>query len=153
MKALSIRQPWAWAICHAGKRIENREWNHVPSYRGPILIHAAKGLTFDEYMNGHDAIQVAKGWSTELACASIPSLKTMVRGAIVARARLDGVIQNDRDFAAYATMRGESQRPWWMGGLALILADVVPLAMPIPFKGTLGLFDVPGSILTGGDHG
>ena len=26
MKALSIRQPWAWAILHAGKDIENRDW-------------------------------------------------------------------------------------------------------------------------------
>ena len=24
MKALTIRQPWLWAILHAGKRIENR---------------------------------------------------------------------------------------------------------------------------------
>ena len=24
MKAISIRQPWAWAILHAGKRVENR---------------------------------------------------------------------------------------------------------------------------------
>ena len=26
MKALSIRQPWAWLILHAGKDIENRDW-------------------------------------------------------------------------------------------------------------------------------
>lgn len=25
--ALSIRQPWAWAILHAGKDIENRDWH------------------------------------------------------------------------------------------------------------------------------
>jgi hypothetical protein len=37
---LSIRQPWAWAILHAGKDVENRSWR--TSYRGPLLIHASK---------------------------------------------------------------------------------------------------------------
>ena len=38
MKCLSIRQPWAWAILHAGKDIENRTW--FTSYRGEVAIHA-----------------------------------------------------------------------------------------------------------------
>jgi hypothetical protein len=40
MKALSIRQPWAWAIVSGLKTIENRSWQ--TNYRGPLLIHAAK---------------------------------------------------------------------------------------------------------------
>lgn len=43
MKALSINQPWAWAILHGGKDIENRDW--PTKYRGDVLIHA--GLKFD----------------------------------------------------------------------------------------------------------
>jgi len=41
-KAISVKQPWAWAIFH-GKPIENRSrpWKHV----GPVMIHASK--TFD----------------------------------------------------------------------------------------------------------
>ena len=34
MKALSIRQPWAWAIINAGKDIENRQW--PTKFRGSI---------------------------------------------------------------------------------------------------------------------
>ena len=45
--ALSIRQPWAWAILHAGKDIENRSWS--TSFRGPVCIHAAKGMTAAEF--------------------------------------------------------------------------------------------------------
>ena len=45
--ALSIRQPWSWAILVAGKRCENRTWNC--KYRGPIYIHAAKGMKREEY--------------------------------------------------------------------------------------------------------
>ena len=39
MKALTIRQPWAYAILHLGKDVENRVWR--THYRGPLLIHAA----------------------------------------------------------------------------------------------------------------
>jgi len=50
VKAISVRQPWAYAILHLGKRVENRDWRGC-SYRGPVLIHAAKTLVlrvFDE---------------------------------------------------------------------------------------------------------
>ncbi len=40
MKAISIQQPWAWAIIHAGKDIENRSWS--TSYRGDIVVHATR---------------------------------------------------------------------------------------------------------------
>jgi len=40
VKALSIRQPWAYLIVHAGKDIENRKWN--TKFRGKFLIHASK---------------------------------------------------------------------------------------------------------------
>src|SRR5687767_9679559 len=40
MKAISIQQPWAWAILHAGKDIENRSW--TTSFRGRIAVHATR---------------------------------------------------------------------------------------------------------------
>lgn len=47
MKALSIRQPWAWLIVHGGKDIENRSWH--TKFRGRFLVHAAKGMTSNEF--------------------------------------------------------------------------------------------------------
>ena len=38
MPAITIRQPWANAILHLGKNVENRSWR--TKHRGPILIHA-----------------------------------------------------------------------------------------------------------------
>src|SRR5262245_15321972 len=38
MKALTVLQPWAWAIIHGPKRIENRVWR--TNHRGPLAIHA-----------------------------------------------------------------------------------------------------------------
>lgn len=40
MKALSIRQPWAWLIAAGYKDIENRSWS--TKYRGRFLIHAGR---------------------------------------------------------------------------------------------------------------
>lgn len=37
---LTVRQPWAYAIIHAGKDIENR--SRTTHYRGRLLIHAGK---------------------------------------------------------------------------------------------------------------
>ena len=42
MKALSIRQPWAWLIVNGFKDIENRTW--PTRQKGTILIHASKKM-------------------------------------------------------------------------------------------------------------
>lgn len=44
MFALTVRQPWAHAIIHCWKDIENRTWS--TDYRGPLAIHAGK--VYDE---------------------------------------------------------------------------------------------------------
>jgi hypothetical protein len=43
IKAISIRQPWAWAIVTGEKDVENRSSHFPQRYRGPVLIHASKG--------------------------------------------------------------------------------------------------------------
>lgn len=47
MKAISVRQPWAWLIVNGYKDIENRTRN--TSYRGRILIHASKKFDAEGY--------------------------------------------------------------------------------------------------------
>ena len=39
MKAISIKQPWAWLIANGYKPIENRVW--YTNYTGILLIHAS----------------------------------------------------------------------------------------------------------------
>jgi hypothetical protein len=38
--ALSIRQPWAHAVLHLGKDVENRDWRYPPTHRGTVIVHA-----------------------------------------------------------------------------------------------------------------
>jgi hypothetical protein len=46
LRAISIRQPWAYAILHLGKDVENRPWR--TRYRRPILIHSSLTVDKDE---------------------------------------------------------------------------------------------------------
>ena len=138
MKALSIRQPWVHAIMHFGKRVENRDWKSAPRFMigEPFLIHAAKGCTRDEYDDAADfcrLIYLARPWGS---VAYLPPLASLPRGCLVARARLARILTP-------CSVVGD---PWYGGGLGLVLADVEPLARPIPWKGALGFFfDVPES--------
>lgn len=119
MKALSIRQPWAWLILHGGKNIENREWS--TKFRGWFLIHASKGMTRDEY----DAAE----WMANENGVKLPPFETLERGGIVGMAKLGNCVTG-------------SDSPWFVGRYGFVLDEVKPLPFQ-PLKGALGLFDVP----------
>lgn len=119
MKALSIRQPWAWLIVNGHKDIENRSWS--TRYRGPVLIHAAKGMTGAEY---NDAYHFALDQGI-----TIPLFNELDRGGIVGIATITNC--SDRSLS-----------PWFFGRFGFELADAKPLPFT-PCKGRLGFFDVP----------
>ena len=116
MKALSIRQPWAWLIVHRHKDIENRNW--PTKFRGPVLIHASKGMTRDEYAA---AFATAEEQGIEL-----PPFEDLPRGGIVGQATIADCVQ------AHAS-------PWFFGDYGFVLADAEPLPF-CPCKGRLGFF-------------
>lgn len=127
--AISIRQPWVWAILFAGKRIENRPraWR----YRGPILLHASAGMTKAEYKAFADFYEYE---INEGDPPPRPAFDDLQRGGIVGRATVVDCITASKD-------------PWFFGPFGLVLDKVEPLPF-VPFKGALGLFDVPDAILT-----
>ena len=47
MKALSIRQPWAWLIVNGFKDIENRKWH--TQFRGRIYVQSGKRMVLDDF--------------------------------------------------------------------------------------------------------
>jgi len=123
--ALSIRQPWAWAILHAGKDIENRSWESLR--RGPICIHAAKGLTkreFDGFVDLARAMTRVGTWPKDVW---VPEMKDLARGGIIGVADLVGCVR-------------ESASPWFQGTYGFVLANVRPVEF-IPCIGALGFFD------------
>lgn len=124
MKALSIRQPWAWAILHAGKNIENRSWGTW--HRGVVLIHAAKGTGYvDEYGDAACGIYGLSG-------KRVPELSVIPRGGIV------GAMWIDRIVSPAAPAANDWHLPDQFGWH---IARAVELPFR-PLKGQLGLFDV-----------
>lgn len=119
--ALSVRQPWAWAIIHAGKDIENRSWqavNHGLNTRGRIAIHAAKGLTRDEYEGAAEFMA-----SIGVKC---PEARDLLRGGIIGSVEVIDVVTG-------------SDSRWFFGPRGLVLADPEPCDL-IPAVGALGFF-------------
>lgn len=154
LRALSIRQPWAWAILHAGKLVENREWDGC-SYRGPLLLHAGKSCTRVEYSSAVASIQVMRA-DMGLAPIDVPPLEELARGCLVGIVRL---VRADRHpVAGVVQARGRDgvtrSLDWARGycgfriagALGLQLSDVVELGR-VPWKGELGLFAVGGASL------
>lgn len=129
--ALSVRQPWAWAILHAGKDTENRDWRHPNpglKFRGRVAIHAASGMTQHEYLNAADFIDTT---ASHVRC---PPPHELVRGAIIGSVDVVDVVR----YRGPATAE-QLQSPWFVGPVGLILRDPVACE-PIPCKGALGFF-------------
>lgn len=119
MKALAIRQPWAWLVIYGSKTIENRTWR--TQYRGRFLVHAAKGMTRKEY-------DAAKAWAFGCGTLEIPAFEDLNRGGVIGSVELVDVLDH-------------SDSPWFMGPKGFVLRDPQPLTF-MPHKGRLGFFEV-----------
>lgn len=125
MKALTIRQPWAYAVISCGKNIENR--SRPFSYRGPLAIHAGKSQVESEW--ARDFVDV---WPVGLTFTN----DDLVYGAII------GVV-NLIDCVPYERVKGQC---WAEGPWCLIFRNATPIE-PISWRGMLGLFEVPDEVI------
>jgi hypothetical protein len=133
MKALSVRQPWVWAILCAGKPVENRTRDFTGGYRGPVLLHASSGMTRREY---DEARYFVQSFAPEIAVRfpyyySHPAWNAPAseqRGGIVGVFNLVDVVK-------------QHPSPWFCGPYGFVIDQ--PRVLPFtPMSGTLGLWDV-----------
>ena len=125
MKALSVRQPWAWLIVNGHKSYENRDWterNYGRRFRGLVLIHASLGMTKDEYAMGQEC--------AEEEGIILPAPEDLQRGGIVGQTEV---------------MAWHDEPP---AGMPFAFSSGLELAnsKPLPFqpcKGALGFFNPP----------
>jgi hypothetical protein len=116
MKALSVKQPWAWAIMHAGKMIENRpRRTHL---REVIAIHAS--------------LAPARGWEPWYPprAPKVPPSEKWVLGAILGFVEIVDCVEEHRS-------------KWFLGPFGYVLANPRPLRKPVACKGALGFWTVP----------
>ncbi len=132
MKALSIRQPWAWFIlCGFAwwKRYENRDWGEEyarAQFRicppgSDFAIHASKGMTHREF---DEACEFAQ----DAGALMFPRFDEVKRGGIV------GITQFVRPVR-------KSRNRWFTGPIALEMDDPYPVPF-MPWQGQLGFFDL-----------
>lgn len=121
MKALSIRQPYAWLIVNGIKDVENRTWR--TGYRGPVLIHAGKTYPKGEHADDHANFRLH----------GFPADRESMLGGIVGIATITGCVTS-----------GASR--WWIGPVGFTLADARPCSL-VPCRGALGFFDVPPEVV------
>jgi hypothetical protein len=137
IKALTICQPWAWAVVNgprdgeAWKRFENRSW--ATEYTGPLVIHAGKS---DGWMRDGMEFLRAQGVA--------PLLSELAFGAIL------GVVEMVDCVRPREALRPDGSRdPYAFENSAWCHKYANPrrLATPVPWKGRLQFFDVPREIV------
>ena len=132
MKALSIRQPWAWLICKGLKDIENRDW--ATKVRGRVYIHAGKKLDLDGLSS---LIHRPKPRLTSRDILHRAFAQDeIVRGAIIGEVDIiDCKFRfGDENDSLYS--------PWHtVGQYGFVLVNPVLYAKPIPCKGRLHFFE------------
>jgi len=118
-KALSLWQPWAHAVIHLGKDVENRTW--PTHHRGPLLIHASQ-----RRLSPREMREFLAWWPDDVAA---PQFKEMQYGGIV------GVVDVVDCVRGYPSMWSAAGQFQW------VLAN----PRPLPFRavrGRQGLFGV-----------
>lgn len=125
VRALSIIQPWADAIIHHGKNVENRSWS--TDRRGYVAIHASLKKDKELFLYLKNEFRI----SLEIEKTSF--------GVIIGFAKIIEVISDE-------TVTRNTKK-WFSGDYGLVLDEVIPLKEPVLAKGALGFWRVENRIL------
>ena len=143
MRALSIKQPWAWLICAGYKDIENRTWRigrnprHGPysSYHQAnftvelpcrIYVHAGKKV------DNEGAIWL---WDFQ---EQLRIKSCMPQWVDICNSWKESAIVGEVDITDCIT---ESHSPWFSGPYGFVLSNPSLYEKPIPCRGQLGFFE------------
>lgn len=139
MTVLSVRQPWAWALIHGGKDVENRNW--PTNFRGTLAIHAGKtfDMTNDEFCDMGNGLYGQPFTDLALGYAQAYNVgEDDPRGAIIGTVEVYDCVPDS-----------VCQSRWKAEGydfFCWLVRNPKALRDPIPMKGRLGLFHVPDSL-------
>lgn len=114
MKAISIRQPWIWAILHLGKPVENRTW--ATRIRERVMLHASK--KYD-----HEGAK----WIEENFGVAPPDQHNCPRGGFVGSVEIVDCVD-------------KMDSKWFTGPFGFVLKDPIEVVYQ-ESKGRLGFFN------------
>jgi hypothetical protein len=138
MKALSLSQPWASLLMLGVKRLETRCWH--TSHRGPLLIHASKNFS-----RAARLLCLQEPGRAALAAAGVANCRQLPVGAVLGVVELVDCVRVEDAPAVPAEELplGDFSPGRWLWRVARPRL----LAMPLPYRGRLGLFDIPDSLV------
>ncbi len=117
--AISIQQPWAYAILHAGKDVENRTWPFPGNIELPVRLVIHAGLKID--VDAYDFLE-SMGVTAPL---SLPT----------------GCLLGEVDITKCLS-KAECYSRWAFGPWCWLLRNVEVYEKPIRYSGRLGIFEV-----------
>jgi hypothetical protein len=152
---MTEQQPWAWAIVHSTKDVENRRTNIAGGYRGRVAIHAGKvdddsvfepehpmaGLILRPCPHAHESThnQYSCEW-----CSRIAPRRWLDQGHIVGVATLVDVHHANH---CWNNVTSRLCSPWAEHNVwHLLLDERTALADPIPYRGMQGLTTLDAAI-------
>jgi hypothetical protein len=154
MKALTLHHPWAFAILHLGKDIENRDWtpdvcrlNGLDKLLGEtIAIHGGRPPKFGNNLEWFALEDQVDGLVWEIAGADeVIWTRFQAWTAQLGRRPLftDFITPGVVAIATLTHAGHGSRSPWAVpGSLHLMLSDVLPLAEPVQCRGAQGFWDL-----------
>lgn len=136
MKALTLFQPWASLVVYGFKHIETRSWR--TAYRGPLVIHASKNATFMPrllFLLAQGAVPPEVRDLPFPTGALLAYVQLVNCGLAMAMLRHYGGSPTEEALGDYAP-----------GRYGWVMERPQPFPHPLPCKGALGLWQVPGDI-------
>ena len=120
MKAISIRQPWAWLVVNGHKDIENRTW--ATKFRGKVLVHAGvHSVTKAEYERFLKDCKAAR-------ITNPPAIGEFKRGGIVGSVEIVDCVK-------------KSKSRWFFGPYGFVLKNARQKRFK-PMMGKLGIWSI-----------
>jgi len=128
VRALTVKQPWASLIVRGGKDIENRDWR--THQRGIVAIHSSAKL---EEREMQDACGLMRGFIYKFS-ERLFRADRFPTGAILGTVELVDCVSS-------------SDSPWFVGDFGFVLRNPVAFPQPIPCRGALLFWEVPGALM------
>lgn len=120
-RALSVRQPWAWALVSGHKPVENRDWR--TDYRGPLVIHSGKVLGCEPHNFLGECDEVAYRCRLE----TLPPEASLAGGLV-------GFVQLTKCVERYPS-------PWFKGLFGFVVEPLEQWPL-IPWQGQRGIWEL-----------
>jgi hypothetical protein len=149
VKALPLWQPWASLVAVEAKRIETRHWPAPQRLIGQrIAIHATK-TEREMWIVG--TTPFAERLMAALDAGTLVEVDgKLPLGAVIATAVIDRCSRMTPESIAALRECDPDEHAFGHyepGRFAWVLRDVERLVVPVPFRGSQGIFDVPDELL------